>query len=844
MALNREIALHWMRAQASSLWRWADGATVVNWARDGATIAFREELEFILEGLAPYGFPSLDAVLLVLGVVSGRPGEGFDRAVHAAAAAGLPLRAGDGTVAEALAALGALPRELTSGSVARRNLVVALFEGGKPRIDAVHASELLERLRHATESAELETVGEGTGHPLLGLRELVAAFARFGPGELERRLRTGVAASLGAPREELVALLESRTRREPPVAPRDLLDALARERRFAGLVRVARRVLAASSVLRRLREESDQPMGGFSDVSNRGSPDRLLVSELAHDADTFALRVANNEALYLRRERPPIDRPRDSIVLLDTGIHLWGWPRIFALAVALALRELRRHEANVRLFAMEAGSFVERPLETVEHVDAILSLLDPSPWPGPAAVRHLRQAINPVNIDEWTLVTRRHRDEEIDALRRELLAGGLSEIHLATVARTGEFCLRTLNRAGGRDLARAHFDLDQLLQSRGGGPGPAKRGGAAAPAPLANLPLLYAARPFPLLVCEPVKPAALATDGEADTYGLSKYGTLLHWHRRGSWARVLAEGLPRLDHLVFSRPRAEGLYFVGREVADKAMPVKLYRVDPAGVEPTRQFTLCPGRPGFAEAWFFESAVVLVYPGFAAAYALEDGRLITRQQTDTMPLQLARDLNRPTPVRVVVFDGRSLVVESVASSELEAHPAFRWTQRPAVEGARGAVARVGAGEVVRSAAALARAAHGGLLLLREGRSSFRLHVAEISRQTRIRLDREPGPDYLERRPLAPVELPPGRRQLSRLVLPQGNAALLDQRGVLTLTFVDPTEPEWSVLTTVGVTTAWRSDGAFAGVRGMCVEPGKAVAEGDFGLALQRWWGDAR
>ena len=39
-----------------------------------------------------------------------------------------------------------------------------------------------------------------------------------------------------------------------------------------------------------------------SDISNRGPLDRLLLSESAHDDLTLAVRIALNEALYLRRE--------------------------------------------------------------------------------------------------------------------------------------------------------------------------------------------------------------------------------------------------------------------------------------------------------------------------------------------------------------------------------------------------------------------------------------------------------------------------------------------------------------------------------------------------------------
>ena len=77
--------------------------------------------------------------------------------------------------------------------------------------------------------------------------------------------------------------------------------------------------------------------GGVADITNRGPLDRLLLSELAHDDLTLAARVALNEALYLRREPPMREPPGALGLLLDSGVRLWGIPRVLATAVALAL---------------------------------------------------------------------------------------------------------------------------------------------------------------------------------------------------------------------------------------------------------------------------------------------------------------------------------------------------------------------------------------------------------------------------------------------------------------------------------------------------------------------------
>ena len=65
---------------------------------------------------------------------------------------------------------------------------------------------------------------------------------------------------------------------------------------------------------------SQQPLGGVSDLTNKGDFDRLLISEFANDDLIFLSRIANNEALYIRREVPPENNNLERIFLLDVSL--------------------------------------------------------------------------------------------------------------------------------------------------------------------------------------------------------------------------------------------------------------------------------------------------------------------------------------------------------------------------------------------------------------------------------------------------------------------------------------------------------------------------------------------
>lgn len=82
---------------------------------------------------------------------------------------------------------------------------------------------------------------------------------------------------------------------------------------------------------------SSQPLGGVSDITNKGDVNRLLVSEFAYDKDTFLSRIANNEALYLERETANEENDNRRVFLIDCSIKNWGIPKILSFATALAI---------------------------------------------------------------------------------------------------------------------------------------------------------------------------------------------------------------------------------------------------------------------------------------------------------------------------------------------------------------------------------------------------------------------------------------------------------------------------------------------------------------------------
>ncbi len=123
---------------------------------------------------------------------------------------------------------------------------------------------------------------------------------------------------------------------------------------------------------------SQQPLGGISDLTNKGDFDRLLLSEFANDDLLFLSRLANNEALFIQREIPPINQNLQRIILIDVTIKNWGTPKIVAFATMLAIA--KHPKTNIECSAYVLGdtytaidiSSVDGIIEGLQKVNANL----------------------------------------------------------------------------------------------------------------------------------------------------------------------------------------------------------------------------------------------------------------------------------------------------------------------------------------------------------------------------------------------------------------------------------------------------------------------------------------
>jgi hypothetical protein len=768
-------------------WQWAEEGRFVEWL-NGNTIGYSEELNRVLRALTEQGLPPLAPALLLLAACAdtapATPGQApvLDGLLY-----DLPPAADDPDpqvlrhcLVQAvgfLVVVRALPPALRSGEP-KLHLFREAFLGQAPQMPADLARNVLDlwtsgRLdRHLLQPAEQIT----RRTVLQELDCLAQAFQRFPTtAQLALRLRTGL--------DQLPAPLPTP---EPPAAPDQplsLFDQLAQDQRTAGLANLAQHLVAALHVPMHTRGASDQPLGGVADITNRGNFDRLLLSELAHDDLSLTARLVNNEALYLRREEPPRPQARPRIILLDTTLRLWGTPRVFGLAAALAWAyhaQLPRTRAALTAYALSGHDSTPLDLDTPAGVVEALSCLDPALHCGPALAALGLDQPAAAGAD-YLLITDAEAAQQ-PALSQQLAAAQPGLRFLLTVSRTGTLELFEYQNGHRTLLSTSQYDLNELLARR-----PTKR--LLKPLPPLVGPAFLKCMPAPLFFPTP----SLRLSGHNAMFSL-RLGALaitdtrrvLYWPDRTTGAREL---LPAIE---------AGAYYFGTDKHSEAY-------------------VLVSAPGLLRVYCFglrEDSLELI----DLADELEDGEQVLNVVFENDCYHVRRSHGPPThrwAGSTLVFDCQQRAVREPYESTFptarnsQFRPDFGNFKRFINNGYSifHRISHVGvnaAGELLVDGYALR-------LNYVSDALAYQLHFS-----SRTDADSNPSPRAkATAADIAPADA--GATSLTRrFAWPDGSEAVVDTRGLLHLRSADARVPELTVLLVLGQpTAAWAADGTMAG-----------------------------
>ena len=462
MKNDKDIVIQYFSAKNIYFWRWGDHGLVLE-MYNGNTICYREDLIQILRDLSSNGLPPLGAVLLLLQACKtgealfSSNGELFHDTILVLEKQGLLKEKTREKIEKAfqfLEYINKLPAELRSGE-SRKVLLFTIFHGGYHHVKKEEGGVVLDLFSSGAHDPEIffgprKLTNVGLNADLYPLCKAADLFPTT--EALETAIRTGTG-SLPA-----MANLEI-----PDENTKDLLEVLSEDAATEGVSRLTKKLIAAMNIPMFTRGSSDQAFGGVSEITNRGSFDRLLLTELAQDDETLMARLANNEALYFRREEPPAKIQEEKVILLDTTLRMWGKPRLFAISTALAFSAIHKSKAHVNSFALNGDGFTETDVTNKKGVIETMTLLDP----GQDCMKGLWKATSavPKQLKREFIFITTEENTESQAFVKTLPQLQFPFTWLATVNRNGKFQLFHMAENRKKLVSEAVLDLDDLLSA-------------------------------------------------------------------------------------------------------------------------------------------------------------------------------------------------------------------------------------------------------------------------------------------------------------------------------------------------------------------------------------------
>lgn len=161
----------------------------------------------------------------------------------------------------------------------------------------------------------------------------------------------------------------------------DFIQELIEEPKTFQVGSLIKRIWSGLKIPMRHLSPGEQPIGGVSDMTNKGDFSRMLLSEFANEDEVFMNRVANNEALYIQREIPPEENVFERIILIDTSLRNWGTPKVLAFASAIAVIKHPKAHSECKVFALGQNSIpinLDKVEEVIDHLNLVSPVLEVS----------------------------------------------------------------------------------------------------------------------------------------------------------------------------------------------------------------------------------------------------------------------------------------------------------------------------------------------------------------------------------------------------------------------------------------------------------------------------------
>jgi len=317
----------YFQSYSNYFWQWEELHSVISIPGE-STIAYTDYVAEVIKQLAPQGLPPFGSLLLAIVATNPRAKFSLDE-IDRILKKALNTEE-DEILADAMTflyTLNSLPEEYKSGPK-RLLMFQAIFENChyKMAIAKSHLQKSIIVQRNFSQKIAVKSHFQNNVFAS-DFRVIALLNKRFPtPGAIIKQM-----AGIPDVPEELI-LEES-----SPKPPEEFVDELIENAKTFHVGSLVKRIWSGLNIPVHSSLPSQQPLGGFSDITNKGDFDKLLLSEFANEDLLFLTRLANNEALYIQREVPPESHKLERVILIDVSLKNWGTPKTIAFATMLAI---------------------------------------------------------------------------------------------------------------------------------------------------------------------------------------------------------------------------------------------------------------------------------------------------------------------------------------------------------------------------------------------------------------------------------------------------------------------------------------------------------------------------
>lgn len=349
-------------------WQWEENADVLAIPKDN-TIAYSEFVTEILEILALQGLPPFGSLLLAIIATNPKGDKSIDT-VYA-------------ILCDTLKTVDNVPLSNTIEFLKLFSELPEEYKKGKKRVLLFQA--LFENCHNITSIKNSKAIVKDYAANKFDKNQFVKQI-EFNHGQYEKDFRTIEVlknkfkdindiivkiASLPEIQEDTIKLNNPSDETETKEFTEQLIDN-PKTFRVGSLVK---RIWSGLNIPVHSALPSQQPIGGVSDLTNKGDFDKLLISEFANDDIVFLSRLANNEALFIRREIPPANNNLERVILIDVSLKNWGTPKAIAFATMLAIA--KHPKTNIACSAFVIGnSFYPISIDSLDSIIDGLQILE------------------------------------------------------------------------------------------------------------------------------------------------------------------------------------------------------------------------------------------------------------------------------------------------------------------------------------------------------------------------------------------------------------------------------------------------------------------------------------